>query len=73
MAETPEEPEDDGDLIGVAAKSDLIILGLAGVIYALNPKGVTPRESFVCARAFVAEATSQMPLVMTVIKGAMSG
>ena len=40
----------------------------AGLINALNPTTVTPKEAFVFAEAFIAEAEAQYPGVIAALK-----
>lgn len=41
--------------------TDFAVFALAALTHALNPNTVTPREAFVSARAFLAEAEKQIP------------
>jgi len=51
-------------------REDLLVAGAALVIYALNPSkmiSISPREAFVAARAFLAEAEKQIPGITQVL------
>lgn len=47
---------------------DVMTVLFGGLVYAFDPKGMSPREALVAGRAFVAEVETQYPGVIKSMK-----